>query len=298
MADYCSSPAVLTLAIAGGPTLDLMSDQQGFRVSELDLGYPEVREDADPAADRHGTVDFTRLFGARAVTVSGFLVPSPAGSRQKAWHLVAPFLDPGVRVTLTYQVDADTTPRTMTVRADQVAGPIDDPTMSDLHMGFKAADPLAYDATVQTAIAWVYTGGGGGRQYNLTYPRTYPAGWSGYGYATNNGDLAVYPMLRFYGPMSTISFGEYFADSRPSIQWGFVNSFVISAGDRVDLDCRTRTAYVNGDRNRNVFGQLSWNSTGAWPYLPPGVQTSWSVSASNIAAGSELQIVWQDGYLL
>jgi len=294
MADYCASPAVLTLAIPGGPTVDLMSDQQGFRVSEVDLGYPEIREDMDLRPAGHGTIDFTRLFGARAVTINGFLISSPAGSRQAAWHVLAPFLDPGARVTLTYAIDADVSPRTMTVRAAQVAGPIDDPYMSDLSMGFKAADPLAYDATVQLGV--VYPGSAPGRAYNWTPNRAYPAGGATIATLTSHGDFPVYPLLRLYGPAT----GPTVTETLPGVparQIAFQAGFVISAGTWVEVDCRARTVLLNGDRTNSVYGNLAPSSAG-WPVLPPGVATNWAYQATGLGTGSQLQVSWSDAFLI
>jgi hypothetical protein len=297
MADYCSSPDTLVLSIPNGPSLDLLSDQQGFRVGTLDLGYPDVRDDADLRPDQHGTIDYTRLFGARAVTIAGFLVPSPAGSRQLAWHALAPFLDPGARVTLTYRVDADAVVKTMTLRPAQASATFDNPTVSPAQVGFKAADPLAYDANVQTAITWITAPGGAGRAYPLTFNRVYPPGGTAATYATNHGELTAYPLLRIYGPVGGPSVAEIIG-ANPAIQLSFPSSFIVNAGDRVDIDCRRRTALLNGNPAQNVFGSLVFNQAGVWPSLPPGVLTNWTMGGSGYSNQTQTVITWADAYLL
>jgi len=299
---YCTSPATLTLALPTGQTLDLMDAANGYRVDTLDLGYPDVREDMNPAPLRHGTVDLTRLFGARAVTVSGSLIPSGQGSRQQAWHALAPFLDPGARVTLTYQVDPDARPHQMTVRAAQVSGPVTNPTVSPFSVGFKAADPLAYDAAAQVGI--VYPGSAAGRAYPLVYQitpaqnRVYPAGGATSANLTSNGDFTVYPLLRIYGPGTnpTVTEAVPGAPVNPAGRIAFTSGFIINAGDYIQVDCRARTAYLNGNPANNVYGSIASNI--AWPYLPPGVTTTWTYAATGLGTASQLQVAWNDAYLL
>jgi hypothetical protein len=304
MADYCSSPDTLVLSISGGPSLDLLSDQQGFRVEALDLGYPAVREVVGDNPDRSGQYDLTKLFGARPVTITGFLVPSPAGSRQLGWHALAPFLDPAARVTLTYRVDPDAVVKTMTVRAAQATATFDNPTVSPAQVGFKAPDPMAYDATVQTAYCWAGSGGvtTGGRVYPLTFNRVYPPG--GYAYVTtyNGGDQNAYPVLRIYGPITgpVVQTNIYKGDgSQFPLLVAFQTGYVIGTGYYVQVDCKAHTAYLNGDPTRSVYNQLSFGTNSGWPWTPPQPgYTTWALNGSGYSASTQLMIQWQNPYLL
>jgi hypothetical protein len=310
VADYCSSPDTLTLAV-GSTTVDLMSDQQGFRVSALDLGYPAVREVVVDNPDRNGATDLTKLLGARPVVITGALVPSPAGSRQRAWHALAPFLDPSARVTMTYRVDSDAVVKTMTLRAAQASALFDNPQTSPAQLGFKAADPVAYDANVQTATVYPFTAGGAGRAYNLSFNRVYPAGGVQSVNTWNRGDLIVWPMLRVYGPASTIviSWGATALPGQGGLSGTihFLAGFSINAGDRLEIDCKNRTMYLNGDPTQNRYSQVDFGaSVAAWPYIPctggggpgPGGYTNWSLSVGGFSTATQLQITWQDAYLL
>jgi hypothetical protein len=296
VADYCYSPDTLTLAV-GSTTLDLMSDQQGFRVSALDLGFPAVREVVVDNSDRNGATDLTKLLGPRPVVITGALVPSPVGSRQRAWHALAPFLDPSARVTMTYRVDGDAVVKTMTLRAAQATATFDNPATSPAQLGFKAADPLAYDVNSQTAIAGVAGVGAAGRAYSLAFNRLYPAAAGSATVITASaGDFTVYPVLRFYGPMTNISLA--WTPFPPNVQqaFQFVPSYVISAGNYVQVDCRARTAYLNGDPTNNVYAQLV--AFNVWPYLPAGGSTTWALSATGYSSATQVQITWADAYLV
>jgi Phage tail protein len=297
MTAYCSTPAVLTLTL-GSTVLDLMDQANGFRIGEVDLGYPDVREDINLRPDQHGVADFTQFFGARAVTISGAIVPSSTGSRQKALQALAPFLNPAARPVLTYQIDGDVGPRTLTLRPSDLSVPVTNPQVSDFQVGWKAADPFAYDANVQTAIVWV-TVAGGGRQYNLVFPRVYPPGGVSQARTYNLGSFDVYPTLTFYGPMTGIQV-TWTALSTPTITGYFLfqPSYTIPAGSFVVVDCKNRTAFLNGDPANSVYSRLGYLSSGFWPYIPAGGSTIWSLSANNTSAASQVQIRWQDAYLL
>ena len=293
---YCSTPRILTLTI-GANTVDLMDSRNGFRVSELDIGYPDVREDVDLRADQHGTVDMTRLFGARAITITGSIVPSAYGSRQKTWHQLAPFLNPAARPTPTWQVDGDVNPRSVTIRPSDVSGPYSNPLVSAFHIGFKASDPLMYDSTVQIATAYANNyAAGAGRQYSLVFDRVYPPAAFPSVSVINQGDTTAYPKILLYGPATGPALYEYIAGVSAACGISFLSTFILGAGNYVEINCRTRTVFLNGDPGNSVYNQLS-NQT-SWPYLPPGVITTWQLFASGTSNATQAQIQWQNAYLI
>ena len=299
MPPYCTTPAVLTLTL-GATTLDLMDSNNGFRVEEVDLGYPNVREDMDNRADQSGMADYTRLFADRAVTITGSIVPSPAGSRQKSMHALSPFLDPSARPVLTYQIDGDMVARTMTLRASQVSAPFNNPQVTAFQLGFKAGDPASYDARVQTVVVTPSGPGNAGRVYPLTFNRTYPPLFPGsYARTNNNGDLRVWPLLRFYGPMTTpvVTWIALETNGNITNTFQFLPGFLINAGTYVEVDCRRRTATLNGVPTASVYQNI-YTLGLVWPSIPPGSYTQWSLSASNVSNVSQMDVVWQDAYLL
>jgi hypothetical protein len=297
VADYCSSPDTLTLTV-GSTTIDLMSDQQGLRVSALDLGYPAVREVVIENPDRNGTTDLTKLLGPRPVTITGALVPSPAGSRQRAWHALAPFLDPSARVTMTYRVDGDAIVKTMTLRAAQATALFDNPQTSPAQLGFKAADPVAYDQNVQT-VYMVPSATQAGRAYNLTFNRVYPSTGVTGASTHNYGDLTTFPRLRVYGPASNVYINWQTGSPLAQYSMVFLSSFSVPAGDSLVVDCKARTMYLNSDPTTSRYGQVDFSqSTGGWPYIPAGGSTGWFLTATGYSTATQLQVTWQDSYLL
>jgi hypothetical protein len=299
---YCGAPVALTLTSAGS-TLDLMDQANGFRVETVDLGYPAVREDVGDYPGRRGGWDNTRLFGARAVTVTGWIVPVPGASRQAAWHAIAPYLDPAARPVLTFQIDGDQIPHQLHVRAAQFSSVASNPQVSPFQLGFKALDPVAYSATVNTAICWP-TNTAGGRTYNLSFPRVYPASPIGGATTTTAGDQTVYPLLHLYGPASTIRIAEtIWAAAAPtgySYAIPFKSGYSVAAGDRLDIDCAAHTVLTNGDPGSSQYNQIDFaNWSGFWPRLAPTDTNpaEWTLSATATSGVTQLQIVWQDAYL-
>lgn len=298
MTAYCDRPVVLKLSIAGGASLDLMDGALGFRLESLDLGYPAVREDSNVLPARHGMADYTRWFGERAVTITGALVPSSAGgSRQKAWHALAPFLDPAARPVLTYQVDADVSPRTMTLRAALLTGPFAHRAVSKVALGFKAADPLAYDATQRQAIA--YPGGAAGRVYNLVPNRRYPAGGSSVANCFNYGDFDALPVVRIYGPITDplVMFTPTTGAAGSFMQ---MPGYVIGGGHYVELDSTRRSAYLDGDPAQSVLSYVK-PPAGGWPRIIPGAPSAFTyLQLAGTGYGAQTQVIasWADPYLL
>jgi hypothetical protein len=284
-----------------------MSEQQGLRVASVDLGYPPPREDMTLNPDRSGSVDLTKLYDVRPVVITGSIVPSPAGSRSASWRLLAPFLNPAARPVLTYQIDGDQIVKTMTVRPSQMAAVADNPATSVFQVGFKAADPLAYDQVVKTAYCSGGVGIGAGRAYPLVYApavpgpeqdRVYPTGGSSAVNTVNNGDQVVYPLLRVYGPGSAFIINFSPAGGTTGMV-RFVPAYLVNAGHYVQIDCKARTAYLDGDPTQNVYGQIQ--SISAWPYIPAGAPnnfTTWTLGASGTSTATQLQISWSDAYLL
>jgi hypothetical protein len=305
MAAYCGTPATLILALPAS-TLDLMDAANGFRVAEVDLGYPAVRADTSPIPDRNGEWDNTANFGARVVSVKGSLIPSGLGSRQKAFDALAPFLVAMARPTLTYVIDGDETARTLTLRPAQFSGPYSNPTASDFQVQWSAPDPAAYSAVRhQTNVA---PGGlGYGRTYTTpspgtptnvttrTYPRVYPA-TSGQPSASvvNAGNLRTDPLITIYGPATNPAVyndtvGQVLAVGSVS------NPFTLAAADVLTVDGRARAVYLNGNPNSTQYAYVDFTRS-SWWQLTPGANTVRYV-ADTATPASYATVAWNDAFL-
>lgn len=283
----------------GGQTVPLESAAGGWFCEVLDLGYPSVREVKNNRPDVDGIDDRTTLMGERAVTATVHTVAGPAPSIDAVAAQFAPFMVPSARPVLHYVLDRPGAPeRTMTVRAAGYSWPIAGPAERSIHLQWIAADPVARDPTQKTATAFAGASTGGGRTYPLTFNRTYPGGGGSSATATlvSAGDVTVRPLLRIYGPVTAPV--VTFTPNAGIV--AFVNTLVVSAGHYVEVDCGQRTAYLDGDRTKNVLTQMDWvnmAANGGWPALPPHVSITMAMTGSSTTGVTQVQAFWNDGYL-
>jgi hypothetical protein len=293
----CVTRAWLTL---GTLTMPLEDEDGRWFMTELDLGYPEVREVVNNRPDQDGVDDRTAFFGARAVSASVTAVAWGPAKIDDVASRFAPFMVPSARPVLHYVLDRPGAPeRILTVRAANYGFVVDNPDRRDIHLQWIAADPIVRDPTVKTVTAWAGSSTGAGRAYNLTFPRTYPTGGGGggtLGIAHPLGDLAVRPLLRIYGPVTAPRI--FFSPSRG--MFSMLSTMTISTGQYVEVDCAAHTAWLNGDHTQNLLSQVNWTDIGAnggWPLMPPGVDTYVQMLGSSTGAVTQVQVSWQDRYL-
>lgn len=300
----CRRKAWLTL---GSRTVQLEDETAGYFCTELDLGYPEVREVTSNRPDQDGIDDRTAFWAGRAVSAD-ISVQQSAGAN---WVDVvaasfAPFMVPSARPQLHYTLDRgpNSPERVMTVRPADYTWPISGSRRREVHLSWIAADPVARDPSITTATAWAGTTGAQGRTYPLTFPRVYPAGSGNPTSAqlVSPGDVPFKPLLRIYGPISSPVVQLVARDANNAQLFvaliAFQSSVVIDAGRRIDVDLARHTALRDGDPAQSVMSLLNWNAT-TWPALPPApAVTTMTIAGTGTTGVSQVQASWQDGYLI
>jgi hypothetical protein len=282
----CNSPVMLYLQTgSGGAQLNLMDPTAGYVIEQVDLGYPDIRENANPRANADGLLDFTKFRGARVVSIVGSVVPSSKGSRSKALDAFAPYLDPATRNFLYVQTDTDVPLRYVNIRASAFSAPFNHPSLSAFSIAWKAPDPLIYDSTQKTLLA--------GRPYDLTFDRLYPPPSQRAAtdtlQAENDGTVAARPVIGVHGPASAIVVGA------SSFQIALASGYALGTGDLLSIDCNARTVTLNG---LDAYGACGWHPSGVWPSFPPGGTTALALSASGIGTNTALGVSWNDPYLI
>ena len=291
----CVRSAWLTLGALSVPLEDLTA---GYACTELDLGWPAIREVINNRPDQHGADDRTRLFGPRPVSANITAVPDGGNhSIDGAASLFAPFMDPGARPVLHYVLDRPGAgERTLTVRAAGYDWPIAGAAQRDIQLAWVAADPYPRDPTIKTATAMAGSSAGGGRVYDFLFYRLYPVGGGSatVGNIRSNGDQPFGPVYRIYGPITApnliVSAGTTY------VQMYFVSAFTIDAGHYVDLDTNTRSVIVDGDPTKSAYAQVNWNLS-IWQKLPPGVTNLMTLHGSSTSGVTQAVATWQDVYL-
>ena len=138
----CIRRAWLTL---GALTMPLEDKDAGYYCTELNLGYPEVRDVVNNRPDQHGVDDRTAYFGSRIVSANITAQQAPVDAVAASF---APFMVPGVRPVLHYVLDRPGTPeRAFTVRASGYSWPVTGSRRRDIQLQWVAADPVAVDPT-------------------------------------------------------------------------------------------------------------------------------------------------------
>lgn len=295
----CVRTAWLTLA---GQTLLLEDPAKGYFCTELNLGYPEVRDVVNNRPDQDGVDDRTQYFGARAVTANISALAGAGARIDDVADSFAPFMLPAARPVLHYVLDRPgTAERVLTLRAAGYSWPIAGDQEREIQLAWVAADPIVRDPTVRTVTAWSGATITPGRNYNLTFNRTYPPGGGGpvNGFLSTPGDVPIRPLLRIYGPISgpRVNFGIWDgATSSQALVW-FLASYVVAAGHWVDVDTVRKTAYADGDVTQSVITSLDWSNT-TWPVVPPTPGSSTlRLTGTNTTGVTQVQAIFQDGYL-
>jgi hypothetical protein len=290
------------LVLPNGQSILLDNPAGGYFCQSLDLGTPVVRDVVVNRPDQHGTDDRSAYFAGRTVVANITALSTARAQIDAVAAAFAPYMLPGVRPVLHYVLDRPGAPeRVLTVRGEAYDFPIVGAVERDITLTWVAPDPVVRDPNVQIATAFSGSSGGG-RVYNLTYPRDYPTGGAASGTTiTTAGDLPAQPMLHIYGPITTPKVTFLTQLSGQTFQvWG-VHGFAIAAGHYVAIDTAARTAYLDGDRTKNLLASIDWLNT-SWPMLPPLPDSSTMTIAGDPQGGvmtgvTQVQATWQDGFL-
>jgi hypothetical protein len=274
----CVRQAWLVLPVSG-TTIQLDNPTGGWFCQSLDLGTPIMRTVMNNAPDQDGVIDRTQYMGARTV-IAAITVLKGAGARiDDVADSFAPFMVPSQRPVLHYVLDRGTNPeRTLTLRPDSYDWPIVGAAQRDIALQWIAPNPIAYDPNQQSLTSTIAGGGAG----NVTL--------------NSPGDVPVRPQIQITGPVT----GPYvvFANALNGTQLGsytvrFGAGYVLAAGQVVTVDCAAHTAMQGAT---SVLNQINWPMN--WPVCPIAPARSViSWNGSPAGAGSQVKILWNDGYL-
>jgi|SRR5215471_18754410 len=288
--------------VLGSQTILLEDPTNGYFCTELNLGFPEIRDVVSNRPDQDGVDDRTRYMGARVVSAN-ITALAGAGARIDAVAAgFAPFMVPTARPVLHYVLDRPGTPeRTLTLRGSGFSWPIAGPFQRDIQLQWVAADPVARDGITHTATAWAGSSSPPGRQYGLIFNRIYPPGSSAptAGNIRPSGDLPVQPTFRIYGPITKPQINlVLYSDATTSIGSASINflaTFTIGSGQWVDVDSANKTA-MRSD-GTSVQSQLDWSTT---TFRAIGPAPGWALMAlygSSTSGVSQVLASWQEGWM-
>jgi len=287
--------------VLGSLTLLLEDPSKGYFCTELNLGFPEVREVTSNRPDQDGVDDRTRYMGSRVVSANITALAGAGAQIDDVADNFAPFMIPSARPVLHYVLDRPGTPeRTLTLRASQYSWPIAGPYQRDIQLQWVAADPVARDGITHTATSYAGSSTPPGRQYNLIFNRIYPPGSSApsSGVIRTYGDLPIRPVFRIYGPITAPNMGLSRYDPATGTvgtSLYFLPGFIIGSGQGVEVDYGAKTAVRND--GTSVQSQIDWGHT-TWTNVPPNPgYVQFPLYGQSTSGVTQAVASWQDAFL-
>lgn len=235
--------------------LDLTCDN-GYVITQYDLGYPNVRPVVYDIANDNGTYDITRYFGARTVTLDIALRATvdvegkqPMGvSEPELRDRLLAYLQPGRRPTLVFQEHTDSRVRTMMLRAESASLAVSQPQFNKLSVSWVAPRGVIHSYG-KNCVNWTFDASNvDPLNFALTNAGNMPAHWT----AQLNGAV--------YYPKFTLHPGTSRARS---IQLEYVSA----GGDAVIIDSFTRRVSINGVETGYKYVDVASKD---WFLIPPG----------------------------
>jgi len=240
----------------------------------LDIAFPAVREIMTSRPDNTGMTDRTQYFGSRVITAQIEALTGAGAQIDAVAARFAPFMDPARRPQLFYVLDRPGQPqRTLTVRPAGFSWPIQGPYQRSIQLQFVAADPVAYDPTVQTATC------GPGAPATIT----------------TAGVLAVRPLITVTGPVTgpTVTITPA---SGTAWVLAFLSTYTIPAGHHVDIDTDNRTVVYDSNPAQPRLSSLDWTRT-SWQAIPAATTATITLTGTATSGATQARASWQDGYL-
>jgi hypothetical protein len=253
----------------------------GYVPQKIDLGFPEIREVANPRTDAHGIIDSTAYVGARPVVLEVALAPELtelASTERSLGDTLRAWLAPAMRPYLVYQLDPSDPIRRLEVRntgASYISSFVDD-DYQIMGIGWKAPNGFAEDYEATEATTWSTTAPTTetGRTYDLTFDRGYPATEEiEPNSVTVSGNVAVDAVIRLYGPCVSPAISN--ETTGAVLDFSGNGGLTLNAGEYLEVDVRNRTAYLNGDTSQSRYSYLNFSTSSRLPEfrLEPGTNT-------------------------
>jgi hypothetical protein len=291
--------------VMGTRSLELEDLEAGYACTELNLGFPEVREVTNNRPDADGTDDRTSLMGSRAVSANIGTIAGGTLKPDEIATIFAPYMVPSARPELHYVLDRAGEPERMcVVRASDYGWPITGSRTREIHLSWIAPDPIMRDPVTRSSVSRSGSTTIPGRVYNLTYSpsRIYPVGGGAAttGTITSAGDVAVRPLFRIFGPITDPRLElEVMDPTEPLASYAiaFVAGTRIDAGHWIDVDADRKVVLRDSDPLQSAMAEVDWQ-TSTWPAIPPSpAVTYFNLYGDSTSAVSQAEAIWTDGYL-
>lgn len=280
---------------AFGLTALPLTPETGFSVRSVDKGDAETREVVSYATDADGTIDTTNHIGARNITMAVTITATPGETREEKRRRLRAFTAPALRPYLFLSEDGLPEVRIQMRRGSPSFGNVlEVPGRADCLLQWVA--PMGVFESAEEHLQDVYASSltvtALGRNYPLTFPRSYPfAAPTGAASLVNVGNIDTYPLLRLYGP-----FTDPILDNVTQSKSLALTGITLGPGEFLEIDTRARTIFLNGDPDVNRYDKLAFPGSKWWS-LGPGITEVRFHPATYTVGVTRTQFAWRDNYL-
>ena len=274
---------------------------EGWYVELVDLGHPEIREVSTSATDADGTIDTTELIGARDIVVTGTMIDD-VDTLDEMRDRLRMFMAPRLRPVL-YVAAVGKPERRAVVRGVRMPDRVIGRGWDSFQAVFRAPFGILESAELHEASAFPSGEGAElGRDYDLTFDRTYPTSpVLGSRTVVNAGTIDAYPVLRIFGPVGAAPGADPQGPDTTTIRnltTGknlVFEDLVVAAGDYCEIDTRRKTIRINGLPEQSRYDRLKFPDSRWWTLVPGENELRFSPETSSGVA--ELRILWRSAWI-
>jgi len=273
--------------------------QDGFTVSQFEIGFPQVREVTRGRAISDGVFDDTRYLGARVITVSLRMISggcSPAGSSQTLIDQVMPYMSPRRRPRLVWSLQRDPNEmRSATVRGLNAPIIITQRAYPTVVFQWVTTDAYAESPLLNClSVSPTDPPLEEGREYDLEFDRQYvPIPPIGAFFAFNAGNAPAHWRATITAlatdPVLTVGGEQMIFDRNGGIS--------LVTGQTLVIDTLERTILVNDDPAESRYDRVNFED---WTWddllMQPGFNL-FRLQGTGFNFRTELQVCWRDTYL-
>lgn len=240
-------------------TLEL-EPADGFRVRDLDLGYPAARVVSDPRVNANGTDDRTEFYGSRVVSLTCLVQSVEGRTRRQALDLLRAYASPRRRPVLIFDEDGTGDERQVRLRGDQLGWPLSTAVAADVQVAWTAPDGILEAVTESSVSVSAVPITEPGRSYPRTYPLTYPAiSLVGAVDAPNAGTEPAAPVMQLWGPCTDPAL----VNASTGEQLRFTG-LTLTGSQYVEVDVKAATVLLNGRAGQSLYSSMDLLASSLW----------------------------------
>ena len=279
----------------------ILSPQYGFVLQRFNPGFPEIRDVSEKRPSQNGTFDFTRYFGARAITLevalASELQDDPLVTDQVLQDQLRRWMAPDVRAYLYIRYDSADEYRRIKIRPSNLGS-----SLSFLHhrdfrkvsLGWRGVDGIFESSVLQEESLEPSVAVELGRTYDQAYDKTYAASAViGAKTVYNNGNVSVFPLVAIYGACTQ----PRIENQTTGDKLEFLASYTLNAGEYLLIDFAEGTVLLNGDAANSRYDKIDFASgISKWWSLIPGINLLRFYPLS-FTTPSKALLSWRSGFL-